>query len=71
MRNLNIDELNEVQGGKLSAGMAVSIINFFSDVYTLTEAAMKVDYASMASGTSVDYGGFNPLGDYTNGICAR
>jgi hypothetical protein len=37
----------------------------------LVEAALNVDYASLGSGSSVDYSGFNAMGDYSNGMCSR
>ena len=71
MRSLNIEELNEVQGGRLSGGLAVSILGLISDAFTLVEAALNVNYTSLASGSSVDYSGFNAMGDYSNGMCSR
>ena len=71
MRNLNIDELDAVQGGRMTAALAANIISFLSDAYGLIDDAMKVDYASMVNNSTVDFGGVNPMGDYTNGICTR
>ncbi|MEY3886032.1 MAG: hypothetical protein RL650_124 [Pseudomonadota bacterium] len=71
MRSLNIEELNEVQGGRLSGGLAVSILGLISDAFTLVEAALNVNYTSLASGSAVDYSGFNAMGDYSNGMCSR
>ena len=71
MRSLEFEELNEVQGGRISIGLAVSILGLISDVYTLVEAALNVEYASLGSGSSVDHSGFNAMGDYSNGMCSR
>jgi hypothetical protein len=71
MRSLEFEELNEVQGGRISSGLAVSILGLVSDVYTLVEAALNVEYASLGSGSSVDNSGFNAMGDYSNGMCSR
>jgi bacteriocin-like protein len=71
MRTLNIDELSTVQGGKLSAAMAINIINVISDAISLIDAAMKVDFESMVSNSSVDLGNVNPMGDYSNSMCTR
>ena len=71
MRNLNIDELTAVQGGKMTTAMALNIIGFFSDAIGLIDAAMKVDFESMVSNSAVDFGSVNPMGDYSNGMCTR
>ena len=71
MRTLNIDELSTVQGGKMSAALAISIINVISDAISLIDAAMKVDFESMVSNSSVDLGSVNPMGDYSNSMCNR
>jgi bacteriocin-like protein len=71
MRNLSINELNEVQGGRMTVSLGVTIIGLISDAYTLVEAALKVDYQGMVNDSTVDYGGYNAMGDYTNGICTR
>jgi hypothetical protein len=71
MRSLNIEELNVVQGGRMSGGLAVSILGLISDAYTLVEAALNVNYTSLTSGSAVDYSGYNAMGDYGNGMCSR
>jgi hypothetical protein len=71
MRTLNIDELTAVQGGKMTTALALNIIGFFSDTIGLIDAAMKVDFESMVSNSSVDFGSVNPMGDYSNGMCTR
>jgi hypothetical protein len=71
MRTLNLNELNEVEGGRMSAALAVSIVNFFSDLYTLADAAMQIDYGKVVSSSTTDFGGVNAMGDYTNGMCSR
>jgi len=71
MRNLNIDELDAVQGGRMTAALAANIISFLSDAYGLIDAAMKVDFESMVRNSSVDFGSVNPMGDYSNGMCTR
>jgi len=71
MRTLNIDELTAVQGGKMTTALALNIIGFFSDAIGLIDAALKVDFESMVSNSSVDFGSVNPMGDYSNGMCTR
>jgi hypothetical protein len=71
MRSLYTAELEEVQGGRISGSLAVSIISVISDAWTLIEAVVNVNYQALGSGTSLDANGYNPMGDFTNGICAR
>jgi hypothetical protein len=71
MRNLNMNELVEVEGGKISAAVIAGIISFVSDAISLIDTAMKVDYESMVNNSAVDFGGVNAMGDYTNGMCSR
>ena len=70
MRSLNIDELKEVQGGGMVTTWAIRAISAFSDLVTLVEFGSKVEFDPSSYG-SVDAGGYNPMGDYTNGICLR
>jgi hypothetical protein len=70
MRTLNIDELDEVQGGGVAMKWAYRIGEWVSNAYTLYEASSKVEIDPSSYG-SVDAGGINPMGDYTNGICLR
>ena len=71
MRTLNLNELNEVDGGRLTVANAISLGGLFSDIFNLVEAAMRVDYASMVSSSTADFASVNPMGDYTNGMCSR
>ena len=70
MRILNLDELDEVQGGGLAMKWAYRIGEWVSNAYSLYEAGSKVEFDPSSYG-SVDAGGYNPMGDYTNGICLR
>jgi hypothetical protein len=70
MRTLNIEELDEVQGGGLAMKWAYRIGEWVSNAYTVYEASTKVEIDPSSYG-SVDAGGINPMGDYTNGICLR
>ncbi|MEI7975012.1 MAG: hypothetical protein WCH92_03450 [Betaproteobacteria bacterium] len=70
MRSLNINELSEVQGGGIAFRWAVRAGELIADAFTLFEAAQKVDYDPASYGRA-DSGGYNPMGDYTNGICVR
>lgn len=70
MRSLNMNELNEVQGGGIGTTWAIRAISALSDLATLVELGSKVEFDPSSYG-SVDAGGYNPMGDYTNGICLR
>ncbi len=70
MRNLINTELHEVQGGGLAAKWAYKIGELFANGFTIFEVASKIDFEPSSYG-SVDAGGYNPMGDYTNGICLR
>jgi hypothetical protein len=70
MRNLNLNEVDEVGGGGISFQWAIRLGGIISDGVTLYEAGSKIELEPSSYG-SVDAGGYNPMGDYTNGICAR
>jgi hypothetical protein len=70
MRSLNINEVDEVQGGGIALKWAYKIGEWVSNAYSLYEAGSKVEFDPSSYG-SVDAGGYNPMGDYTNGICLR
>lgn len=70
MRSLNIEELGEVQGGGVALKWAYKVGEFLSNAYSAYEAASKIEFDPSSYG-SVDAGGYNPMGDYTSGICAR
>jgi hypothetical protein len=70
MRSLNIEELGEVQGGSVALKWAYKVGEFLSNAYSAYEAASKIEFDPSSYG-SVDAGGYNPMGDYTSGICAR
>lgn len=70
MRSLNMDELDEVHGGGVALKWAYRIGEWVSNAYSLYEAGSKVEFDPSSYG-SVDAGGYNTMGDYTNGICLR
>jgi hypothetical protein len=70
MRSLNIEEINEVQGGGIATKWAIKIGELLSNAYTLYEAGSKVEFEPSSYGP-VDAGGINVMGDYTSGICLR
>jgi bacteriocin-like protein len=70
MRSLNIDELNQVQGGGIVTTWAIRAIGALSDLATLVELGSKFEFDRSSYGP-VDAGGINIMGDYTSGICLR
>jgi bacteriocin-like protein len=70
MKSLNIDELNQVQGGGIVTTWAIRAVGALADLVTLVEVGIKVEFDPSSYG-AVDAGGYNPMGDYTNGICLR
>jgi hypothetical protein len=69
MRNLNIDELNEVQGGSMIARWAYKLGESIANMYTLYEASQKIEFEPSSYG-AVDASGYNAMGDYS-GMCTR
>lgn len=70
MRNLSMDEFDFVEGGSISFKWAVRLGEIISNGISLYEAGSKIEFDPSSYG-SVDAGGYNPMGDYTSGICAR
>ena len=70
MRNLEINELNEVQGGGLATKWAIKLGELISTGLTFIDATSRIDFDPSNYG-AVDAGGINVMGDYTNGICLR
>ena len=70
MRSLEFEELNEVQGGGIAFKWAIKMGELISHAITIYEASSKIEFEPSSYG-SVDAGGYNPMGDYTNGICNR
>ena len=64
------EELNEVQGGGIAFQWAIKMGELISHAITIYEASSKIEFEPSSYG-SVDAGGYNPMGDYTNGICNR
>jgi bacteriocin-like protein len=70
MRTLNIEELNQVEGGGIVARWAFKMGDALANMYAVYEAAglFNFDFSSYGS---ADAGGYNPMGDYANNMCAR
>jgi len=69
MRTLNIDELNEVQGGGIAAKWAYRLGEALVDMYNFYTASQKADLDPSSYG-AVDASGYNAMGDYS-GMCTR
>jgi hypothetical protein len=67
MRNLNIEELNEVQGGAMSTRWAFRMGDAIANMYTVYEAAGLFNF-SFASYGSVSGGSYNAMGDFSNNL---
>ncbi|MEY4125013.1 MAG: hypothetical protein RL770_1594 [Pseudomonadota bacterium] len=61
MRSLNIDELNEVQGGGISFKWAYKLGEAIANMYTLYDAAQKIEFEPSSYG-AVDASGYNAMG---------
>ena len=69
MRYLNIEELNEVQGGGIAVKWAFRMGELLADLYTLYEASQKIEFEPSSYG-AVDASGYNAMGDHS-GMCTR
>ena len=70
MRNLNIEELNEVQGGGIAARWAFKLGEAIANMFAAYEAAGSFDIGT-SSRVSPDPIGYNPMGDFSSNMCAR
>jgi hypothetical protein len=73
MRSLNMNELSDVQGGGLSvkwAYKAGELLVEAYNAYNIYEAAKKTDSDPESFGP-VDFNGYNPMGDFSNGTCTK
>ena len=70
MRNLNIGELNEVQGGGIAIKWAYKLGELLANGLTLYEASKKLEIDPAHLGY-VDADCFNAMGDYTNNISVK
>ncbi len=70
MRTLNIEELNQVEGGGIVARWAFKMGDAFANMYAAYEAAGLFNFDFSSHGPA-DAGGYNPMGDHANNMCAR
>ena len=64
MRNLNLIELNEVEGGAMVLKWAFRMGEAITDVYTMYQATSDFGLDTPGYGRP-SYSGFNAMGDYT------
>jgi hypothetical protein len=67
MRNLNIEELNEVQGGAMSTRWAFRMGDAIANMYTVYEAAGLFNF-NFSSYGSASGGSYNAMGDFSNNL---
>ena len=70
MRNLNIEELNQVEGGGIVARWAFKMGEAIANMYAVYEAAGLFDIDTSSRDTP-DPTGYNPMGDFSSNMCAR
>jgi hypothetical protein len=65
MRILNIDELNEVQGGGIVAQWAAKAGTLLVNAITVIDAASRIDTDALINDSAVNHDNTNPMGDHT------
>jgi hypothetical protein len=67
MRTLNIDELNDIQGGRLVKQWAQKLGELIAETYKSIQAAKETETETDTSNYGpVDASGYNPMGDFSN-----
>jgi len=69
MRNLNLNELNEVQGRGIGFLWAFRAGELFADLFAMYEVSQKIELNPSNYG-AVNASGYNAMGDYS-GRCTR
>ncbi len=70
MRDLNISELDAVQGGGIALKWAYKMGEAIVNGYTIFEASSNLSFDfSNYGGASA--GGFNPMGDFSSLVCGK
>ena len=70
MRTLNMEEFEQVEGGGIVARWAFKMGEAFANMYAVYEASRLYEIDASMYGP-VDAGGYNPMGDYSDNMCAR
>ena len=65
MRSLNIEELNEVQGGGIAMQWAAKIGTLIVNAITVIDAASRIDTDALINDSAVNHDNTNPMGDRT------
>jgi hypothetical protein len=67
MRTLNIDELNDIQGGRLVKQWAQKLGELIAETYKSIQAAKETETETDTSNYGpVDASGYNPMGDFSD-----
>ncbi len=70
MRTLNIDELNDIQGGRLVKQWAQKLGELIAETYKASQAAKETETDTSNYGP-VDASGYNPMGDFSHTTSAE
>ena len=70
MRNLNIEELGQVEGGTIAYRWAVKLGEAIANMYAVYEAAGLLDIDT-SSREKPDPNAYNPMGDFSGNMCTR
>jgi hypothetical protein len=70
MRNLNLIELDGVQGGGVALKWAIKLGETIANGYTLFDASSKLSFDFSNYG-GASGGGYNPMGDFSSLVCAQ
>jgi hypothetical protein len=65
MRTLNIDELNDIKGGRLVKQWAQKLGELIAETYKSSQAAKETETDTSNYGP-VDASGYNTMGDFSN-----
>lgn len=70
MRNLNLSELDAVQGGGIALKWAYKLGEAIVNGYTIFEVSSNLNFDFSSYG-GASAGGFNPMGDFSSLVCAK
>ena len=63
MRDLYIEELNEVQGGSMLLKWAGRLVGAVANGITFLDAAMRIEFNDSANNSEVNFANVNDMGD--------
>ena len=65
MRSINIEELNNVQGGGIVFKWAEKVGTALANAVAMIDVASRVDTAALINDSAVNHDNTNPMGDHT------